>query len=88
MKNKWSLCITRTDNGYYLTGSDEIQTVLQETEDSLSVHEQLLWEVMDYFDFRGSKHDPERIRITREKGESSVESNSREEADDVPIELE
>ena len=64
----WKLTIIRTDNGYILRGT-EINLVLEDTEDKLSSHEHLLWEVMDYFNFQGSKHDPERLRITREKNE-------------------
>lgn len=65
----WRLQITSVDNGYRLRGSDESDTVIQENDkDVLSHHEQLLWAVMDYFNFQGSKHDPERLRIVREKG--------------------
>lgn len=70
MKEEWSLKITRTDNGYYLEGSDESRISIEEKdEDSLWDHETLLWGVMEYFNFQGSKHDPERLRIVREKPE-------------------
>jgi len=62
----WNLSITRCDNGYILTGQD-FNTVIEDGVDELLSHESLLWRVMEYFDFSGSKHDKERIRITREK---------------------
>jgi len=69
---EWSLKITRVDNGYKLTGSGDSfnprETVIEDSEtDELISHEQLLFEVMEYFNFGGSKHDPERIRIIRQK---------------------
>lgn len=69
----WELRITRVENGYHLWAPKEDEEeidrewVLEETEDDLSVHEKLLWEVMEFFNFQGSKHDKERIRVTREK---------------------
>jgi len=76
----WSLTIQRLDNGYILTspgcdGLGDAAWVVEDGPDStefinLSSGEALLWEVMDYFSFGGSKHDAERIRIVREPGEN------------------
>lgn len=74
---KWRLEIERADNGYILTGTSyeqeepvEFEFVIQDDEtDELKSHEELLWEVMDYFNFQGSEHDTERLTITREKNE-------------------
>lgn len=72
---KWKLTIERVDNGYILTGRfgeglvTSVLTITDRESDPLESHEQLLWEVMDYFAFRGSKHDEERIRIVRQKKE-------------------
>lgn len=67
---RWSLKITRTKNGYCLEGSDNEAISIQERdEDELFHHQHLLWEVMEYFNFQGSKHDAERIRVVREKQE-------------------
>ncbi len=64
----WSLTITRTDNGYSLKGSDGTDSVIEDSEkDELLSGESLLWTVMEYFNFSGSKHDPERLRIVRQK---------------------
>jgi len=69
-KIEWSLKITRVDNGYVLEGSDGVKFVVEDDEsDELKAHEFLLWHVMEFFSFGGSKHDPERIRIIREKQE-------------------
>ena len=67
IKWHWSLTITRTDNGYYLEGSDGEKISIEEDEDALKEHEELLWQVMEFFNFQGSKHDPERLRIVRQK---------------------
>jgi len=76
MNEQWSAKIIRTSNGYVVsTPSDKEdcetdEFVLEENDgDPLRVHEELLWELMDYFHFGGSKHDKERIRVIREKGE-------------------
>ena len=71
----WQLQIVRANNGYVLRGifgDNPIpgEYVIQEDErDELKAHEELLWEVMEYFNFGGSKHDKERLRVTREKQE-------------------
>ena len=75
----WSLEIERVDNGYLLTASDQEgdgpSTRVIEDGDwcglvNLTSGEALLWEVMDFFNFGGSKHDKQRIRIVREEGEN------------------
>jgi hypothetical protein len=70
--DEWALIVCRVSNGYVLKGRSEMgismQTVIEDDDaDELKSHEQLLWEIMEYFSFTGSKHDAERIRITREK---------------------
>ena len=71
----WKLIIERTDNGYILIIPEneeepERKLVIEDAQDLLKAHENLLWEVMEYFAFGGSKHDKERIRIIREKGDN------------------
>ena len=75
----YKLEITRGDNGYKLRCRDEAddgqkiwrEEYIQDDEgDGLKSGEELLWWIMDYFSFSGSKHDPERIRVVREKQES------------------
>lgn len=66
----WFLKIIRLDNGYILIGSGGMREVVEDNErDELESHYNLLWKVMDHFNFGGSKHDPERIRIIRKKKE-------------------
>lgn len=70
MAVQWWLKISRSDNGYRLLGSDDADFVIQaRLGDELDQHEQLLWAVMEYFNFEGTKHDPERLRVVREKRE-------------------
>jgi len=65
---QWQLLITRVENGYYIKAPNEQPYVIQENEkDELKDHEELLWYIMEYFNFGGSKHDLERLRIIREK---------------------
>lgn len=70
----WQITIKRVNNGYILTIPPEDnehieqETVLEEDKnDELKAHENLLWEIMEHFNFGGTKHDKERIRIIREK---------------------
>ena len=69
--NEWSLHISKVENGYLCrkeTDEGDEYFVIEEDEvDDLKAHENLLWAVMDYFNFGGSKHDKERLRIVREK---------------------
>jgi hypothetical protein len=68
--DEWQLKITRAQNGYSLEFPNDSPYVIQENEnDNLKEHEELLWYVMEYFNFEGSKHDLERLRIVREKQE-------------------
>ena len=71
----WELNITRTDNGYLLESTDYDtegnaiirKHVIQDCEQNeLKSHRELLWEVMEFFNFMGSKHDNERLRIVIE----------------------
>jgi hypothetical protein len=64
----WDLHIVRAQNGYILTDQDGQDFVIEEDEqDELKAHEHLLWMVIEHFSFGGSKHDPERLRVVREK---------------------
>lgn len=69
----YKLIIYREDNGYILSGkdfnTDSLYKIVIEDDDKdvLKSHESLLWEIMDYFCLGGSKHDEERLRVTREK---------------------
>ena len=72
MINEWTLKISKVDNGYILEGDTEdsegyTHKVVEEIDDELAANEKLLWAVMEYFSFMGSKHDPERLRVVRQK---------------------
>lgn len=61
------LTIDKVDNGYILEG-ENFHVVHEEDErDRLLADEKMLWSIMDFFGIYGSKHDPERIRIVRER---------------------
>ncbi len=67
----WQLKITHVDNGYLLEGIGDdgmpAQWVIEDNDtDELASHESLLWNIMDYFNFGGCKHDAVRLRVTRE----------------------
>lgn len=66
---KWLLKIERVQNGYHLKGS-ETDIVIDEDDGELKAMESVLWEVLEYFNMQGSKHDPERIRIEIKKQRS------------------
>ena len=75
-KDYWAfnLIITREGNGYVLDGVSDsggrLRTVIEDDEvDELKSGESLLWAVMEYFGFGGSKHDRERIMVVRKKQE-------------------
>ena len=63
----WKLVIIRSENGYIVKGNDTDIVIEDNTSKPLDSGEHLLWEVMHYFNFGGTKHDEERLRITREK---------------------
>ena len=74
----WKLEISRGENGYKCRYDEEIEDgeviyreeYIQDDEgDELKSGEELLWYVLEYFGLGGSKHDPERLRIIREKKE-------------------
>ncbi len=79
--NDWVLSVIKVSNGYILYKHNEegaADTIVLEDDDKddLSSGENLLWEIMEYFNFSGSKHDKERLRIKREPGESFEEGEN------------
>lgn len=73
----WAIRILRTINGFVIEHDVELsdgsvrteRTVFEESSaDPLEDIEKVLWAVIDVFDKFGSKHDKERICITREAG--------------------
>jgi len=72
----WDLHIRKGDNGYRLTYEEELgngeilgrEEYIQDSDDDpLKAGEELLWRIMEYFNFYGSKHDSERLRVIRVK---------------------
>ena len=89
----WDLTITRNSNGFRLNWNEDAEDgtliaqeeVIQDDEgDELKSGEELLWWVMDYFGLGGSRHDKERLTITRKRGDKYMppekKSTSRNEA--------
>jgi len=71
---QWWCFIARVGNGYFLKYNEEHEAGIKESrviedddQDELKSHEELLYEVMEHFNFWGSKHDPERLFIIRKK---------------------
>ena len=80
----WALNITRTNNGYLIESTDydsegnaiTRKHVIQDCEQNeLKSHRELLWEVMEFFNFQGSKHDNERIRIIVENHDGTTKED-------------
>ncbi len=76
MDNDHWIRIIRVRNGFVLESpneddsSDIYKTVIEEKEDDeLSAGQELLWDIMDCFGLGGSRHDAQRLTITREKGD-------------------
>lgn len=72
----YTVKVTRGQNGYKLEWRDEEgpegrkEDYIQDDDyDELKSGIELLWWIMEFFGLLGSKHDPERIRIIREKKE-------------------
>ena len=75
----WGLEIIRVGNGYKIKVANQSgdpaelgyteEVIEDREEDELRSGEELLWFIMDFFAFGGSKHDKERLRIVREPGE-------------------
>jgi len=79
--SEWKMTITRTENGYLIETPDEYEdgnlfvrrSVVEEKMDISEAwdeaHRNLLHEVMEHFNFQGSKHDAKRLRIELEDQE-------------------
>ena len=71
MIERWDARVERVDNGYivYLSGDDDnsgsIAICEDDDIDDLKSFESVLWELMEHFGKGGSKHDKERIHISR-----------------------
>lgn len=76
-RKTWSLTITSEINCYILEGIiDGVHrrwSIEEDEKDALKMHQELLWDVMSYFCFSGSKHDKERIQVIREKGSDYID---------------
>lgn len=79
MSDNW-LRIERVANGFILKSLGETEEYYIDTEviadaedDELSAGQELLWRVVDYFNLGGSRHDAQRLTITREKGDKYEE---------------
>ena len=70
-ENEWRLTIWHELDGFVLEGMCDgiVRKWVIEIDpvDPLESYMRLLYEVMNYFAFQGSKHDPERIILKREK---------------------
>ena len=69
---KWRMIIEKVENGLILEKGDGNATVY-ETEDDFGIKAEnivsALYDILDYFDFVGGRHDNKRIRIRIEHGD-------------------
>lgn len=74
----WDLKITKADNGFGLRWEEEDEDgrpclheeVIQDDDmDDLKSGQELLWHVINYFSLGGSRHDKERLHISRKRGD-------------------
>lgn len=73
------LRVERAENGYVLrfddlddVGDEIIEHVLvigESDKDKLQAGEELLWWIMDFFSFGGSRYDKQRLHIARRRGD-------------------
>ncbi len=77
----WQITITKADNGWVLEYPSDVEGELEPrylaVEDPPDGNEvksaqKMLWEVMEYFNLFGSKHDSERLRVIREKDHKEI----------------
>jgi len=71
----YNLHIIRGNNGYRFNWTEETEDgkvkeeayIQDDMVDTLKSGQELLWFVLHHFGLSGSKHDPERLRVVREK---------------------
>lgn len=69
-KTDWGLEIRKVRDGFVLKDNEGNETVAKENkEDELSCAEDILNQVIDFFDLRGSRYDKERISVARVPGD-------------------
>ena len=76
-KTDWGMEIIRVTDGYKirytLDEADAIdETVIQDTDDKLKSGEELLWFVIDQFNFGESKYDDWRLQVCRENNNGTL----------------
>ena len=72
-KEAWELNIRSEPSCYVLRGNidgvNQTWTIEEDENDDLKMQERLLWEVIDFFNMRGTRYDKERITIVRKRGD-------------------
>jgi len=66
-KDSWYLIIHSIRDGYVLE-TNEGSLIPIRNDDDIDDDEELLWEVIDYFSMRSSRHEKEVLSIIRERG--------------------
>lgn len=64
--NVMKISIQRVDNGFILS-SEEMSQVYSDDDNELLAVQRLLFAIIEYFGYYGSKHDLERLRVVIEK---------------------
>lgn len=81
--------ITRVENGFSIKDNEGKITVVEEKDgDELSCAENLLWEILNFFDLVGNKYDRERLVITRKAGEKYTPKKGEKIIKDIIYRLE
>ena len=79
-KSDFGIEIIKGKNGFVIEDNEGNLSVAEEEEnDELSAIEKLFWEILDFFEIYGCKHDKERISVIREAGDDYVLSEDGKE---------
>ncbi len=70
MKNKWTVCIEKVDNGYRVkfTGGDIPGDAVYVSEDKKQLVD-MFYDIINYFGEAGSRYDLERLTVSLTKGD-------------------
>lgn len=69
-KSDWGIEVIRIRNGFTIKDNEGNVIVVEEKEDDeIAAAEELLWQIIEFFDLRGDRHARERVKVIREVGD-------------------
>jgi len=73
-RDDWWLIIHSVEDGYVLETNEGDLFAIGSTKDEMEMteNENLLWEIIDYFDMRPSRYERERLAVIREIGDKYI----------------